>query len=158
MFTRILVPMDGSAAAAEALRVAQGLAAPVDATIRVLTVQKRRLNPEPGDMSAGSRSEAFEIIDEMNRKRAQSVLDAAAIELKGGAARFDLSIVEADQPYEGILEKLAASGADLIVMSSHGRRGIHRLLLGSQASKVVALSPVPVLVCKAPGEQELDRG
>ena len=158
MFTRILVPMDGSAAAAEALRVAQGLAAPVDATISVLTVQKRRLNPEPGDMSTGTRSEAFEIIDAMNRKRAQSVLDDASDKLTGGATRFDLSIVEADQPYEGILGQVATSGADLIVMGSHGRRGIHRLLLGSQASKVVALSPVPVLVCKAPGEQEPDQG
>ena len=51
-------------------------------------------------------------------------------------------------PTEAIVETAKASGCDLIVMGSHGRRGIARLLLGSQATKVVTLSSVPVLVCR----------
>jgi nucleotide-binding universal stress UspA family protein len=49
---------------------------------------------------------------------------------------------------EGIIETAKARGCDLIVMASHGRRGISKVLLGSQATKVVSLSPVPVLVCR----------
>jgi nucleotide-binding universal stress UspA family protein len=51
-------------------------------------------------------------------------------------------------PAEGIIETANERGCDLIVMASHGRKGISRVLLGSQATKVVTLSPVPVLVCR----------
>ena len=51
-------------------------------------------------------------------------------------------------PAEGIIETAQAQACDLIVMASHGRRGLARLLLGSQANKVVTLSPVPVLICR----------
>jgi nucleotide-binding universal stress UspA family protein len=51
-------------------------------------------------------------------------------------------------PAEGILETAKNDGADLIVMASHGRSGVQRLLLGSQANKVVTHSKVPVLVCR----------
>jgi len=51
-------------------------------------------------------------------------------------------------PAEGIIETAQAQMCDLIVMASHGRRGLARLLIGSQANRVVTLSPVPVLVCR----------
>jgi nucleotide-binding universal stress UspA family protein len=51
-------------------------------------------------------------------------------------------------PAEGIIEAAKERGCDLIVMASHGRRGISKLLLGSQATEVVTLSPVAVLVCR----------
>ena len=51
-------------------------------------------------------------------------------------------------PAEGIVETASRLGCDLIVMASHGRRGISRMLLGSQATKVVQLSTVPVLICR----------
>lgn len=56
--------------------------------------------------------------------------------------------VKDKQPAEGIIETATEGGCDLIVMASHGRRGISRMLLGSQAMKVVTLSPVPVLICR----------
>jgi nucleotide-binding universal stress UspA family protein len=51
-------------------------------------------------------------------------------------------------PAEGIIETAKERGCDLIVMASHGRRGLSKMLLGSQTTKVVTLSPVPVLVCR----------
>jgi nucleotide-binding universal stress UspA family protein len=51
-------------------------------------------------------------------------------------------------PAEAILETAKKRGCDLIVIASHGRRGISRMLLGSQATKVVTLSTIPVLVCR----------
>ena len=54
--------------------------------------------------------------------------------------------VEGQHPAEGIIETAVAQICDLIVMATHGRRGITRLLLGSEANRVVTLSSVPVLV------------
>ena len=51
-------------------------------------------------------------------------------------------------PAEGIIETAQARTCDLIVIASHGRRGLATLLIGSQANRVAALSPVPVLVCR----------
>ena len=51
-------------------------------------------------------------------------------------------------PAEGILETAKARACDLIVMASHGRRGLSRLLLGSQAQNVVTHSTIPVLICR----------
>ena len=53
-----------------------------------------------------------------------------------------------DFPAEGIIETAKTRGCDLIVMSSHGRRGLAKVLLGSQATQVVTLSTVPVLICR----------
>jgi nucleotide-binding universal stress UspA family protein len=49
---------------------------------------------------------------------------------------------------EGIIETAKARGCDLIVMASHGRRGLARVLLGSQAMRVLTMSTVPVLICR----------
>jgi nucleotide-binding universal stress UspA family protein len=56
--------------------------------------------------------------------------------------------VKDKQPAAGIIDIAKERGCDLIVMASHGRRGISRVLLGSQATKVITSSPVPVLVCR----------
>jgi nucleotide-binding universal stress UspA family protein len=56
--------------------------------------------------------------------------------------------VKDSHPAEGIIETAKERGCDLIVMASHGRRGVSRMLLGSQATKVVTLSPAPVLICR----------
>jgi len=55
-------------------------------------------------------------------------------------------VVEFGAPYKNIVEKAATEGVDMIVMSSHGRTGIDKLILGSVAGKVVARAPCPVLV------------
>ena len=51
-------------------------------------------------------------------------------------------------PVDGIIDTAKDKGCDLIVMASHGRRGLARVLLGSETTKVLTLSPVPVLVCR----------
>ncbi|MGE0850363.1 MAG: universal stress protein [Hyphomicrobiaceae bacterium] len=53
-----------------------------------------------------------------------------------------------DYAAEGILQAAKTRGCDLIVLASHGRRGFERALLGSQASRVLTHSSVPVLICK----------
>jgi nucleotide-binding universal stress UspA family protein len=78
-------------------------------------------------------------------KKALAVLSAEA--RRAGVACAGVAPV-ADQPWEGILKAARGKRCDLIVMASHGRRGIAGLLLGSETTKVLTHSKIPVLVCR----------
>jgi nucleotide-binding universal stress UspA family protein len=84
------------------------------------------------------------IVAEEAAKILSSVRDAA----KKGAITCDTLHVVDRSPAEGIIDIANAGGCDLIVMTSHGRRGVGRLILGSQANEVVTRSTIPVLVCR----------
>jgi nucleotide-binding universal stress UspA family protein len=60
----------------------------------------------------------------------------------------DTMHVKDQHPADGIVETAIAKGCDLIVMASHGRRGLQKMLLGSQANKVLAYSSIPMLISK----------
>ena len=79
---------------------------------------------------------------------AKDVLAPAARIARGAGADCETLAVNADQPWEGILKTARAKGCDVIVMASHGRRGIAGLLLGSETTKVLTHSKIPVLVCR----------
>jgi nucleotide-binding universal stress UspA family protein len=79
---------------------------------------------------------------------ATSVLARIAETAKAAGLQCTTMHVKDHFPDEGIIAAAKDNGCDLIVLASHGRRGVARLLLGSVASKVVTLSPVPVLVCR----------
>ena len=89
-----------------------------------------------------------------------SVQDAADAELaklldvvRARVPRVD-GVVVAGSPWEQILAVARARGADLVVVGSHGRKGLPRAVLGSTAERVVRLSPVPVLVVHGPSPAE----
>ena len=75
-------------------------------------------------------------------------LDAVAERLRAKGLRVELDVAHGE-PAEQLLRRSEAGGADLIVMSSHGRSGLQRMWLGSVAMKVVEASSVPVLVVRA---------
>ena len=56
--------------------------------------------------------------------------------------------VEYDRPYQAIIDTATKKGCDLILMASHGRKGVAALVLGSEAIKVLTHSKIPVLVCR----------
>jgi nucleotide-binding universal stress UspA family protein len=62
--------------------------------------------------------------------------------------KADVLQVTHDHPWQAILEAARAKGCDLIVMASHGRKGVAALLLGSETTKVLTHSTIPVLVCR----------
>jgi nucleotide-binding universal stress UspA family protein len=78
-------------------------------------------------------------------KKALAVVTTEA-QLAGVACATVLPL--AGQPWEGILKTARAKRCDLIVMASHGRRGLAALLLGSETTKVLTHSKIPVLVCR----------
>ena len=79
---------------------------------------------------------------------AQKILDEADEQAKAAGVSFDLVHLPESAPAEGIIATAEKQGCDLIVMASHGRRGLGRLLIGSQASEVLAYSKVPALIVR----------
>ena len=143
MYKNILIATDGSELGQKGLGQGLSLARALGAKATVVTVT------EPfrasGEMIFTHSVAEYE---KAVAAHAQTIL-ATAIEIarKAGISCETLHI--RDQfPAEGIIEAGKRLGADLIVMSSHGRRGVSRMVLGSEANRVVALSGVPVLICR----------
>jgi nucleotide-binding universal stress UspA family protein len=76
----------------------------------------------------------------------ETTLAAAAQAAQAAGVVCEVLSVEHEQPYQAIIDTAAAKGCDLIVMASHGRRGMAALLLGSETVKVLTHSRIPVLV------------
>ena len=144
MFQRILLATDGSAASAHAAQLADDLAQVHGARITALYV----VDPYP-----------YLGIGEANPLGFQAYMSAAlqhaadahnkVLELcQAAGVEFQPRLAEDVTASSGILQAAKQCEADLVVVGSHGRTGIARLMLGSVASKVVAESPVPVLVAR----------
>ena len=147
MHRHILLPTDGSELSQKAIDYGMALAKSVNAKVTVLTVSPpfHAFAVEPGI-----------VIDtpEQYGKR-MAVLTAKYLNVAKEAAlaagvSCDTMLVEHDQPYLAIIEAAAQKSCDLIVMASHGRRGISAIVLGSEAVKVLTHSTIPVLVYRAP--------
>lgn len=123
MLDRILFPTDGSAGAMSTLEHALDLATDHDASVHVLTVQDEDI----ADEDAGT--ELVELAADRVRERGLTPRTA----------------IRAGRPYRQILDYADAEDVDLIVMPTHGRTGLERLLLGSVTARVIRLSDVPVL-------------
>jgi nucleotide-binding universal stress UspA family protein len=85
---------------------------------------------------------------EIMEKAARKAL--AAVEVEAGAAgvAYASAMLTANNPWEGIIRVAKSKKCDLIVMASHGRRGLAGLVLGSETTKVLTHSKIPVLVCR----------
>jgi nucleotide-binding universal stress UspA family protein len=145
MYSRILVPLDGSATAQRGLEHAMGLAGALGATLRVLhVVDARQLIAEASADSPESRLEAWRMAGEhLVASVARQVRDAG-VDVEG-VVRYDPGLRVSDL----IVCEAMDGRADLIVMGTHGRRGLRRLALGSDAELVLRESPVPVLLVRA---------
>jgi nucleotide-binding universal stress UspA family protein len=152
MFKNILLATDGSAASDDAARLAVNLAAQARSRLTALYV----INPYPylgiGESSAvgfqAYMGHAYEHAAQAHAKI------AALCEKAPGHIDLQLRRSEDASAAEDIVRTAAEEGADLIVVGSHGRTGVSRLMLGSVAAKVVAASSVPVLVARQQGSAE----
>jgi len=144
MYTHILIATDGSELAGKAVKIGLALARHLKAKVTVVTAT------EPwAAMATGAGAFAFPV-EEYEKSAAEN---AARIlgEVSAAAKQKDVvceTVRVNDFPAEGIIDAAKAKGCDLIVMASHGRRGLARALLGSQATRVLTLSTVPVLICR----------
>jgi nucleotide-binding universal stress UspA family protein len=144
MYRHILLAIDGSEISRRALDDGLKLAKALGARATIVTVTE----PWATDLQPGVMQQPF--VQEYERavaERAKSVLDGAATVAKAMGVDFETLHMRDSYAAGGILEA-AKSGCDLIVMASHGRRGVSKFVLGSTANEVVTQSKVPVLVCR----------
>ncbi|HOE43175.1 MAG TPA: universal stress protein [Rhodoferax sp.] len=146
MFKHILLATDGSAASEHAAKLAVSLARTHGAKLTALYVA----DPYPyigvGEINPMG-YQAYSAAAQQLAAQAHSTVDALCKQ-GGSAVALQARLVEDVAAASGIVQSAKDEGADLIVMGSHGRSGIARLMLGSVATKVVAESPVPVLVTR----------
>jgi len=139
----ILVPTDFSAGAEHALEYAIELARKLDAKIQLLhVVPSEMLAAELGVVAS---SQMIESMQDASRKQLASLVAA-----HGGKVPLEPPVLETGDPRTWIEATARKLPADLVVMSTHGRRGVKRLLLGSVAEAVVRCSPCPVLLVREP--------
>ncbi|WAC75675.1 universal stress protein [Roseateles sp. SL47] len=147
MFRKMLVAYDGSSPSLAALNTALGLARG-QPTELMLTLVLDDL-PLDVEMSSGAMLEASR---QARQTEAELVLAKARARVTQADLPCDCAILEADgrRTAEVIVAHAEREHAGLIVIGSHGRRGVSRALLGSDAELVARLSPVPVLIVKEP--------
>jgi len=144
MFQRILVPTDGSDITQKSVASALSLAASLGARVYVLSVK------EPFPYSAISEMQPTppqEFFEAQERIAASRVADVASLAEAQGVV-CETHTIEALHPWEAIIEHAQQKACDLIVMASHGRRGVTALLLGSETQKVLTHTKIPVLVVR----------
>jgi nucleotide-binding universal stress UspA family protein len=145
VYKHILIATDGSDLAQEAVQQGLDLARHVKAAVTAITVTA----PWPvGETGALMTTLPLQDYQNLVRQHAEEIL-APVHDLAGklGVA-CDTVHVSDKHPAEAIIEHAKAKSCDLIVMASHGRHGLAKIFLGSQATRVLAYSPVPVLICK----------
>lgn len=145
MYKHLLVATDGSELAHNAMRQAIGLANAIDAKMTIVTVTEPWHAYVAGD---GTVIFPIEEYDTSIAKWAEATLARAAQMASEAGVTCATVHVKGAHPGEGIVEAADNHNCDLIVMGSHGRRGLTRLLLGSQAHHVVTQTNRPVLICR----------
>ena len=147
MYKRILVPVDGSATSAKGLDEAIRLAKLTGASLEVVNVVD--------DMSLAFAVDAYanypnDVLATL-RNEGQEVLDQAKERAAGEGIRADTKVLDnfGARVADLIVDEAEAAKADLIVIGTHGRRGLGRWLMGSDAEQILRLAPVPVLLVRA---------
>lgn len=145
MFRNILVPTDGSPLSRKAIKRAVQLAKEQKARVTGYYVGPT-WESRGGDESIAYGSVSPQQHAASVEKTATRILGAVRREAAKAGVPCSCSFGTDEYPYVKIVEAAQRNGCDLILMATHGRRGISRLLLGSETSKVLAHSKVPVLV------------
>jgi len=148
MYKHILVPTDGSRLSIKAVKTAAGLAKKLGAKLTAVYVIPPYVPPMYGEAAVYVPEVSPKRYKELAEKEAKKAL--AAVEIAAQIARVPCKTtwVSNDQAWDGITRTARSKKCDLIVMASHGRRGLAGLLLGSETTKVLTHSKVPVLVCR----------
>jgi nucleotide-binding universal stress UspA family protein len=146
-FRRILVPLDGSDVAEEALGPAAEMARIMGAALTLLRVIEPLPLIAPDGLVYTPPTVDAALMDDLSAQ-AQTYVDHVAARWQGEGLSVEVKVMVNDLPTAAILE--AAEAHDLIALATHGRSRVARLFLGSVADKVVRGAPCPVLVVRHP--------
>lgn len=151
MYQRIVVPVDGSQTASKALTAALQMARDTGGSVHLVHVVEG-LSPLAADPYGAYSGEVIEIMRQSGRK----ILDDALVLAQAAGVAADTELFDnfGDRLAEVVADAALRFKADLLVVGTHGRRGIGRVLMGSGAEQIIRLSPVPVLVIRANESKE----
>jgi len=145
MYKHILIPTDGSPLSEDAVRQGIALAKSLSAGTTVITVSPRfhTFAADPGMVIDTPKEYEREC-----EALAAKILGVAEAVARSSSVPFRALHVFHDHPYAAIIDAAQTNHCDLICMASHGRRGLSALILGSETTKVLTHSKIPVLVCR----------
>lgn len=143
-FKRILVPTDGSDITSKAVEIALDLAKAGAGQLYAISVKEPFPYSAISEMQPVPPQEFYDAQERIAATRVKAVVDAS----QASGVACNGHTVEALHPWEAILDHAKAQQCDLIVMASHGRRGVAALLLGSETQRVLIHSTLPVLIVK----------
>lgn len=144
MFHKILVPLDGSRAAEASLEQASYLATMSGGTLLLVQVLGNSVFTDNPTLTPEFREQ----LDAQDRHQARDYLDGVKLRLQAQGNLCQTEFLESGHPAERILECAESRSADLIVLTSHGRSGLSRFLLGSIAERILRHAICPVLVVR----------
>ena len=145
MYAHILIATDGSELAEKAVEQGLALTKMLSSKATAITVTEPWTAAVSGEWAVAFPVEEYEKAAATN---AQRILDRVRETAKRIGVACQTVHVKDQFAAEGIVEEAKARGCDLIVMSSHGRRGLAKFVLGSQATRVLTHSDVPMLICR----------
>ena len=144
MYQRILVPVDGSAPSKRALEEAVSVAKMTGAQIRVIHVIDEPFMALGVDGFSGSPGDIIELMQEAGR----GIVGAAVAQVRAAGIACDSALADSlhGRICDLVVDQARRWQADLIVIGTHGRHGVARAVLGSDAEQMLRVSPVPVLL------------
>lgn len=144
MYRNILVPTDGSDISSHAVTAAVNLAKLTGAKLTVISAKEPFPYSAISEMQPVPPQEFYDAQERIAAARVKSAVEAA----EAAGVECTPLTVESVHPWEAITDTAKEQACDLIVMASHGRRGVSALLLGSETQKVLTHCSIPVLVVK----------
>lgn len=148
MYRRILIATDGSELADKALAHGMSLAKILGVPVVVVTVTESWSSLDLARAARHGTSNPISQYEEMAISAASNILAKAGEIAKSHGVTCELVHIQDQHPAEGIIQAATERGCDLIVMHAHGRRGLSRMLLGSQSNEVLIRSKVPALIVR----------
>jgi nucleotide-binding universal stress UspA family protein len=149
-YKRILVPVDGSRASQRGLREAIRLAKGRQASLQLVhVVDEHTVLVSAAEVGP----EMVNLMLELRKRGSQLLRSAEALVRRNGLKCTAFLLEAQTGPAADLIVRQARkSGADLIVIGTHGRRGLRRLIMGSDAEQIVRTAPVPVMLVRAPAK------
>jgi nucleotide-binding universal stress UspA family protein len=148
MYKHILVPTDGSPLSTKAVKQAVAFAKSLDAKITTVHVSHEYRAMMDEGFAVPVYATFRKHFDEVNAKRSNALLASIKSTARAAGVECDGVAVVNNLPYEAIIKQAKKSKCDLIMMASHGRKGLQSILLGSETAKVLTHSTIPVLVVR----------
>lgn len=148
MYRKILIATDGSDLALKAVDHGAELAKNTGAKAIIITVTESWSGFDMAEDFEKGVTNPIEVFEAAADKSSEKILSEAKAAAEAHGIKCKTLHIRDSHPAEGIIEAATEQGCDLIVMASHGRRGLNRMMMGSQTAEVIAYGKLPVLVLR----------